>query len=346
MNRAEWWEEAAAFPRGRPRPLAAGSRAVVTGCAGFIGSHLCETLLALGCEVMGVDSLTEYYDPDLKRRNLAVCSQHPRFVFREEDLLALPAAELLTGADVCFHLAAQAGVRASWGRHFDEYLAWNVQATQKLLEGCLAPPVRERLQRFVYSSSSSVYGDQGRLPVSEDALPAPRSPYGVTKLAAEHLCVLYAANLGVPTVSLRYFTVYGPRQRPDMAFRKFLDRALRGETFNVYGDGSQTRDFTYVEDAVRANLLAAGCPEAGAVFNVGGGERVALRDALSRLQALLAEAGRSAPAIAYEEVARGDVRDTFADRGKVEAALGYRPFVSFDEGLARMVAWRLDEGEA
>jgi nucleoside-diphosphate-sugar epimerase len=330
------------LPQGLPAGLGEGTRAVVTGCAGFIGSHLSEALLGLGCEVVGVDALTDYYDPELKRENLAAALAHPRFRFLETDLLALEAAELLDGATVCFHLAAQAGVRASWGRHFEEYLARNVRSTQHLLEGCLLPAVRDRLVRFVYSSSSSVYGDQRELPVTEARLPRPHSPYGVTKLAAEHLCGLYAANHGVPAVSLRYFTVYGPRQRPDMAFRRFVESALDGREFPVFGDGSQTRDFTYVEDAVRANLLAVRDVPPGTVFNVGGGRRVSLREALAELQRLLEEARPDRPPrIVYDEVFAGDVRDTYADGARAEALVGYRPRIGFEDGLARMVSWAL-----
>lgn len=333
---------AASLPQGVPAALQPAGKVVVTGCAGFIGSALAEALLALGCRVVGVDALTDYYDPALKRENLAGMLEQERFTFLERDLLELDAVELLSGCTACFHLAAQAGVRASWGSYFTEYLARNVQSTQHLLEACLAAPVRDSLVRFVYSSSSSVYGDQPQLPVTEQALPAPRSPYGVTKLAAEHLCVLYSSNFSVPTSSLRYFTVYGPRQRPDMAFRKFIERAVAGESFRVYGDGSQTRDFTYVDDAVRANLLAVSPQTPCEVFNVGGGTRISLREALDLLQKLLAAVlPGSSPELIYEEMAKGDVQDTFADRAHVEAVIGYRPQVPFEEGLSREVDWAL-----
>ncbi len=320
--------------------LAPATPVVVTGCAGFIGSHLSEALLALGCRVTGVDSLTDYYDPDQKRANLARCREHPEFRFQEQDLNDLDAVALLRGARAVFHLAAQAGVRASWGGEFTRYLDWNVLATQRLLEAARQPEVSGSLARLVYSSSSSVYGDQPRYPVTEDDLPMPRSPYGVSKLAAEHLCVLYGENYGVPTSSLRYFTVYGPRQRPDMAFRKFLDAALDGRPFAVYGDGRQTRDFTFVADAVRANLLSTAAPGTAAVFNVGGGARVSLREALDLLTAELAGlAPDCRPSVTYEETARGDVRHTYADRSRVEVAVGYAPRVALAEGLAREAAW-------
>ncbi len=333
---------AATLPGGVPELLAGGPRVVVTGCAGFIGSHVCDALLGLGCEVVGIDALTDYYDPRQKQENLAGARRHPRFVFHAADLLDRDPIALLAGARACFHLAAQAGVRASWGRHFDEYVTRNLLATQHLLEACLAPEVRADLGCFVYSSSSSVYGNQRQLPVGEDALPRPHSPYGVTKLAAEHLCSLYAANHGVPTVSLRYFTVYGPRQRPDMAFRKFIEAALDRRPFAVYGDGRQTRDFTCVTDAVRANLLAVRAATPGAVLNVGGGRCVALREALAELQRLLDELQPGlAPRITYDEAFAGDVRDTYADGERARAAIGYRAQVPFTEGLEQMVRWAL-----
>ena len=323
-----------------PVVLTESPRVVVTGCAGFIGSHLCEALLALGCEVTGIDCVTDYYDTSLKRENLATFCDHPRMTFLERDINDVDAVELLAGARAVFHLAAQAGVRASWGGQFGDYLDRNVQATQRLLEACKDPSVAEGLVRFVYSSSSSIYGDRTDLPVSEAALPQPFSPYGVTKLAAEHLCVLYGANFGVPTSSLRYFTVYGPRQRPDMAFRKFLEAALDGKPWLVYGDGSQTRDFTFVADAVRANLLAVGAPNPWAVYNVGGGACITLTEALEMMRDYLGEeAPDLVPTIDYQNRVEGDVRDTWADPSHIHDELGYKAAVPFAEGLRREVAW-------
>ena len=341
MNRDELTALDLDLPAPVRQVLAPGAPVVVTGCAGFIGSAVTEALLHLGCRVTGVDCLTDYYDPALKEENLSGFRDHPEFTFRREDLTELDAGELLQGQRVVFHLAAQAGVRASWGRSFDEYLARNITATQRLLEAAKDLAGGD-LVRFVYSSSSSVYGDQPDLPVTEQALPQPRSPYGVTKMAAEHLCVLYSMNFGVPTSSLRYFTVFGPRQRPDMAFRKYIEAALDGRTFEVYGDGGQTRDFTYVVDAVRSNLLATVCDQPWAVFNTGGGSRVVFSEALELLQSLLAE---RVPGIAaevrYTETALGDVRDTFADREHVQRTIGYRPTVDFATGLAREVDWAI-----
>jgi UDP-glucose 4-epimerase len=342
MEGSELKETVASLPAGVREILKPGAPVVVTGCAGFIGSTLTEALLEMGCEVTGVDCLTDYYDIALKRENMAGFAGHPGFVFREEDLQTIDAVDLLAGKVACFHLAAQAGVRASWGESFQEYLGRNVMATQRLLEACRHQAVAGGLKRFVYSSSSSVYGDQSDLPVTEQALPQPRSPYGVTKMAAEHLCVLYAMNFGVPTSSLRYFTVFGPRQRPDMAFRKYIEAALDGRTFQVYGDGSQTRDFTYVADAVRSNLLAVAAEPDWAVFNTGGGSRLVFRDTLVTLQEILTERISGIEAtVEYEETAKGDVKDTFADRTHVEASIGYRPTVAFATGLAREVDWAI-----
>ncbi len=335
-------ENLAGLPAGVTDILRPGAPVVVTGCAGFIGSTLTQHLLALGCRVVGVDCLTDYYDPDLKRYNMREFADHPDFTMLQEDINDLDTTALLAGAVACFHLAAQAGVRASWGDYFAEYLSRNVLATQRMLESCRHEMVRGSLRRFVYSSSSSVYGDQPRLPVTEQALPQPRSPYGVTKMAAEHLCVLYSMNFQVPTSSLRYFTVFGPRQRPDMAFRRFIEQALDGRPFVVFGDGSQTRDFTFVGDAVRSNLLAVACEKEWEVFNTGGGSRLVFRDTLETLTAVLQERVPGLqPEIIYEETAKGDVKDTFADRSHVEATIGYRPTIDFREGLARQVDWVL-----
>lgn len=322
--------------------LRPGAEVVVTGCAGFIGSTVTEALLELGCRVTGVDCLTDYYDPLLKQENLSGFRDNPAFTFIQDDLNDVDPVALLTGKVACFHLAAQAGVRASWGEYFSEYLARNVMATQRLLEACKIGGVKQSLKRFVYSSSSSVYGDQEHLPVTEKALPQPRSPYGVTKMAAEHLCVLYSMNFSVPTSSLRYFTVFGPRQRPDMAFRIFIETALDGQPFQVYGDGSQTRDFTYVGDAVRSNLLAVACDNSWEVFNTGGGSRMVFSETLDMLTGLLKERVPGIePVIQYTETAKGDVKDTFADRQHVEKTIGYKPTITFAEGLAREVDWAI-----
>jgi len=332
-----------AAPRALHPALAEGSRVVVTGCAGFIGSHLTEALLDLGCRVTGVDALNDYYDPAQKREHLTGFADHPRFDFRHADLNDLDALELLEGATAVFHLAAQAGVRASWGAHFQDYLDRNLKATQRLLEACKDERVARGLVRFVYSSSSSIYGERTDLPVAETALPQPFSPYGVTKLAAEHLCVLYAANFGVPVSALRYFTVFGPRQRPDMAFRKFLEAALDGGVWRIYGDGEQTRDFTFVADAVIANLLAVGAEGPWGVYNVGGGARISLKEALDVMRDLLAEAAPDVtPVLEHVSTEKGDVRDTWSAPDLAREALGYESVVPFAEGLRQEVAWVLE----
>jgi len=248
---------------------------------------------------------------------------------------------LLADREIVFHFAAQAGVRASWGSEFDVYLESNIQATQRLLEALLAVKrAGAPLRRLVYSSSSSVYGNQEHYPVREDFDKHPFSPYGVSKLAAEHLCELYASNHGLPVSSLRYFTVYGPRQRPDMAFRKFLEAARRGEPWVVYGDGEQSRDFTYVDDVVRANLLAALDPTPYGAYNIGGGSRVVLKDALALLrEKALAHGLAQEIQIEHAGSVHGDVRHTGADGSRAASVLGFRVEVPLDEGLDRMAHW-------
>lgn len=308
-------------------------RALVTGAAGFIGSHLCERLLRDGAEVAGVDAFVPNYPRPWKEANLRRLRDQARFRFQEGDLLALDLPRLLANVEVVFHQAAMPGVRSSWGAEFQVYVDHNVRATQRLLEAAAG---LRHLRRIVYASSSSVYGDTPALPLGEEAVPQPISPYGVTKLAAEHLCHLYAVASGVPTVSLRYFTVYGPRQRPDMAFHRFAAALLQGREIVVYSDGEQTRDFTYVDDAVEANVRAALRPvDPGAVFNVGGGARISVNAALDLLQSAAGRAAR----IVRREAQRGDMRHTFADTRRAEAALEFRPAVSVAEGLRRELAW-------
>lgn len=311
-------------------------RALVTGAAGFIGSHLCGRLLREGAEVLGIDAFVPNYPRGWKEANLAPLRDQARFQFIEGDLSAVNLPALLAEVEVVFHQAAMPGVRSSWGADFQVYVDHNISATQRLLEAAAG---LRHLRRVVYASSSSVYGDAPALPLHEDALPQPISPYGVTKLAAEHLCRLYAVAYGVPTVSLRYFTVYGPRQRPDMAFHRFAAAILQGREIVVYSDGEQTRDFTFIDDAVEANLRAAARPvEPGAVINVGGGARISLNAALKLVEAA---AGRKAR-IVHAEAQRGDMRHTYADTGRAQAALGFRPVVPVAEGLRRELAW-MDE---
>lgn len=318
------------------RPVTGGpGRALVTGAAGFIGSHLCQRLLREGYALVGIDAFTDYYPRRVKEANLAGLAGDPRFTFREGDLLTADLPALLDGATVVFHQAAQPGVRGSWGAQFRAYVDNNILATQRLLEASRDLPT---LRRFVFASSSSVYGNTPTLPLREDARPEPYSPYGVTKLAGESLALLYGTNYGVPVVALRYFTVYGPRQRPDMAFHRFCVALLRDEEVSLYGDGHQTRDFTFVGDVVEANLLALGVGAVGQVFNIGGGARVPLREAL----AILEQAAGRAARIRHREAARGDVRHTYADTDRARQVLGYKPQVALADGLREELAWVAD----
>jgi UDP-glucuronate 4-epimerase len=304
----------------------------VTGCAGFIGSHLTEALLKDGHTVLGVDCFNDNYARADKRANLTRASEYERFRLLTADLVDVDAHALLDGADVVYHLAGEPGVRASWGTRFDRYTHHNVQATQRLLEAA-----RDRAGlRFVYASSSSVYGDALKLPTREDDTPRPRSPYGVTKLAAEHMCVLYGDEYGVDTVALRYFSVYGPRQRPDMAFRRFCEAIVAGVPIEIYGDGRQTRDFTYVADIIVATRAAGETrTRPGRVYNVGGGNRISLR---CTLEVLARIAGRPLD-VHYGERESGDVQDTGADTERARSELGFAPATSIEDGLTAELEW-------
>jgi len=306
-------------------------KVVVTGAAGFVGSHLVESLLRDGLEVTGVDAFVDYYPRTVKERNLARARDHRAFRFVEGRVQDLDLGPLLEGASHVYHLAAQAGVRASWGRDFALYTDHNVLATQRLLEAALAAG----RPRIVYASSSSVYGDSPSLPLREDSVCHPVSPYGVTKLAAEHLGHLYGRNHGLPVVSLRYFTVYGPRQRPDMAFHRFLKAARDREPIRVFGDGEQTRDFTFVEDIVAATRAAAATGRPGRVYNVGGGERVSLNGVLKIIEGITGWPFE----VRREEPQKGDMRDTAADTSEAQRDLGFRSTVSLAQGLAREWDW-------
>jgi nucleoside-diphosphate-sugar epimerase len=307
-------------------------KALVTGAAGFIGSHLAEALLADGSEVVGLDGFTDFYPRSVKEANLERARSHRSFELVEGLLQDAPLGPLLEGVDCIFHLAAQAGVRSSWGREFETYTNHNVLATQRLLEAASSAPRRPRV---VYASSSSVYGDVASLPFREDAACRPVSPYGVTKLAAEHLALLYERSHALPVVALRFFTVYGPRQRPDMAFHRFLKAALRDESVRVFGDGTQTRDFTYVSDIVAAVRAARDRGRTGCVYNIGGGQRLALTEVLARIEAVTDRKLR----VEHAAAQKGDMRDTFADTSAAERDLGFRPSVALEEGLGREWEW-------
>ncbi len=305
---------------------------MVTGVAGFVGSTLAGRLLDDGHDVIGVDALTDYYDPVLKYDNLRRL-ENSRLRVLQSDLNDLDLAALIADVEVIYHQAGQPGVRRSWGSDFDRYAQDNVCATQKLLEAALRAP---RLRRFVYASSSSVYGNAPRFPTEETDRPQPLSPYGVTKLAAEHLCGLYAENYGLPTVSLRYFTVYGPRQRPDMAFTRFCRSFRDGEEITVFGTGDQIRDFTFVSDVVEANLrVAEGRIAAGAVFNVAGGTSTTVNEVLE----LLGEISGKDPTINRGAPVPGDVLQTGGSTHAIRAAIGWTPAVSLAEGLEEQYRW-------
>lgn len=302
------------------------TRALVTGCAGFIGSHLSERLLDEGWEVVGVDCFTQFYARERKEANLSGALASRGFELHELDLSRDPLDELVDGVDAVFHLAAQAGVRGSFGDGFGDYVRNNVQATQRLLEAFAG----RDLQRFVYASSSSVYGDPEHSPTAESEPRCPRSPYGMTKVATEELAQLYHRAEGVPVVGLRYFTVFGPRQRPDMAFSRFVSRALAGEPLDILGDGRQTRDFTYVSDAVDATVAAAAHGRSGAVYNVGGGTPARVEEVVTLLEGLLGHR----VAVRHARPARGDVRSTCSDGSRARRDLGWEPRVTLAEGLA------------
>jgi UDP-glucose 4-epimerase len=310
-------------------------RCIVTGVAGFIGSSLADRLVADGLDVIGVDGFTENYARSIKEANLAMLREAAQFSLVEGDLMELDLRRLLDGVTVIFHLAGEPGVRSSWGAPFRRYVERNVLVTQRLLEAAGTLPVK----RFVFASSSSIYGDVTRLPVDEDEVPRPISPYGVTKLAAEHLTSVYGRNGLTPTVALRYFTVYGPRQRPDMAFHRFIWGMLSNAQLTLHGDGEQTRDFTFVDDVVDATMAAGLGAEVGVqwgrTYNVGGGSRVSLNAVIGALERIIGKPAR----LAHQPDQPGDVRHTYADCSAARADLGFAPKHDLESGLAAEVAW-------
>lgn len=308
---------------------------LVIGAAGFIGSHLAQGCLEQGHRVLGIDSFTSYYEPELKRANVAQMEDHAAWTFLEGDLVDLDLISLLDGIEVVFHLAAQPGVRASWGQTFGVYVDSNVTALQRLLEASRSVA----LERFVFASSSSVYGDATRFPTTEESSLQPISPYGATKVLGEHLCRLYHRSHALPIVMLRYFTVYGPRQRPDMAFNKLIRAALEHEEIVIYGDGGQTRDFTFVRDAVDGTIAAAVDGHSGAVYNLGGGARTSMNEVLEMIADLTGE-DLNVRRVAAQA---GDARNTAADTSRARAQLGFAPSRSLYEGLSEQVAWHRGE---
>ncbi len=313
--------------RGSPR-----QHVVVTGTAGFIGSHLAEALLDRGHDVVGIDAFTGGYPPADKWSNISGLLTRPGFELHQLDLTVADVDALLAGATAVFHLAARPGVRTSFGPEFSRYLHDNVLATQRLVESC----VRGQVPRLIFASSSSVYGDAPSYPTTEESRTRPVSPYGVTKLAAEHLCQAYAqlARSSMTVAILRYFTVYGPRQRPDMGFRRFIEAALADRSIPVYGDGGQTRDFTYVGDVVRATLLAMTAPVEAEAINIGG-QRVTLNEAIGLIEVAIGRRLR----VEHRPPRPGDARHTGADGTRAELLLGYRPETDLAVGLAAQAAW-------
>ena len=304
---------------------------LVTGAAGFIGSHLCRKLIKEGFSVAGIDSFTDSYPKWIKERNIKPLMREKKFKLLSSDLNDLELKKLLSKTDYVFHHAAQAGVRASWGENFSVYIKNNIEATQKLLEAAK----NSRIKKFIYASSSSVYGFCPELPMSETSSLYPFSPYGVSKLAAEHLCFLYFKNYNVPTVSLRFFTVYGPGQRPDMAFHKFFKAIAEDKQITVYGDGKQTRDFTYVDDIIEANFssLKNGVP--GEIYNIGGGSRKKLEEIFPLIESICQKKIK----IHREEKQRGDVPHTLADIQKAHKELNYSPQIQLSDGLKEEWTW-------
>lgn len=311
-------------------------RALVTGCAGFIGSHLTESLLESGCEVVGVDCFNNNYGRTQKLRNLESARSWDDFEFVPIDLARGDLHDFVAECDVVFHLAAEPGVRSSWGERFETYVRNNVIAIQHLLEAAQAFPDK----RLVFASSSSVYGQAERFPTHEDVMPRPVSPYGVTKLTAEHLCATYHANFGVDAVALRYFSVYGPRQRPDMAFSIFCAAQLDGTPITVFDDGSQARDFTFVSDIVAATRSAGITPKIGGrTYNIGGGSQIALNRGIELIEEL---SGRRLE-VRRVDRQHGDVRATCADTTRASAELRFVATVPFEEGLRRQFEWVMAE---
>ena len=306
-------------------------RALVTGAAGFIGSHLCERLVAEGYSVTGVDAFTAYYDRADKLSNLGALEGAPRFALVEADLTKMDLAPLLADAPLVFHLAAQPGVAPSFGEGFARYTSDNMLATQRVLEAA----AEAKCPRVVWASSSSVYGDAAAYPCIEEQTPtAPRSPYGVTKRACEDLAAIYGSG-GLSTVGLRYFTVYGPRQRPDMAMRKLCEALIDGASFPMYGDGSQSRDFTHVADAVDATLRAGLAADPAPIYNVGGGHEATLAEVVALLEELSGET-----AVLDRRPDRfGDVKRTCADTTRAQQDLGWHPTVALRDGLRSELEW-------
>lgn len=310
-------------------------KCLVTGAAGFIGSHLSESLIREGYTVTGVDCFTDYYPRSQKEKNIGKLKKDKKFTFIESDLLRLDLKSIISQTDYIFHQAAQAGVRASWGDDFKIYTENNINVTQRLLEASIGT----KIKRFIFASSSSVYGDARNIPMKEEDHLYPLSPYGVSKMACESLCYLYWRGFSLPVISLRYFTVFGPRQRPDMAFHRFIKSILNDKEISIYGDGNQTRDFTYISDIVKANISAMERGDEGGIYNIGGGSRVSLNDVLKILERITGKKIK----VKYNKPEKGDMRHTWADIKRAEKDLNYLPSVGLEDGLEKEYKWLKEE---
>ncbi|MCD6454113.1 MAG: GDP-mannose 4,6-dehydratase [Candidatus Aminicenantes bacterium] len=308
-------------------------RAVVTGAAGFIGSILCERLLKEGWKIIGVDCFRDYYSIEIKKKNIANCLRSSNFTLIEEDI-SISSLDFIKEGDFIFHLAAQPGVRKSWGSEFQYYINDNIVSTQRLLEKVK----KIKISKFIFASSSSVYGQSKSFPLREDSLTLPFSPYGVTKLAGENLAILYHGNFGVPVVSLRFFTVFGRRQRPDMAFHKAMKSIITGEEFTVYGDGTQVRDFTHVDDTIEGIILAAERGKPGHIYNLGSEREITLVEALNIIEKVTGKRIK----IRKMQWAKGDVSKTLASIEKARKELGYGPKKTMEEGIEEEWNWIKD----
>ena len=302
--------------------------ALITGVAGFIGSSLAEKLLKDNFKVIGIDSFTNYYSPHIKEKNIENCLKHPNFSLIHQDLDTLDLSASVEKAEYFFHLSAQPGVRASWGKEFATYVKNNISVTQKILESLKN---NTTLKKFIFASSSSVYGNQSSKMNEETSLTRPVSPYGVTKLAAENLANLYFKNYGVPTISLRYFTVYGPKQRPDMAFTRFFYSIIKEQKLTIFGNGEQTRDFTYVDDVVKATINAATSDHVGEILNIGAGSVFSLM----QITEFMKEITEQKLEINFKKEQKGDVKHTSADISKSEKLINYKSSTDIKYGLTQ-----------
>ena len=302
--------------------------ALITGVAGFIGSSLAAKLLKDNFNVIGIDSFTNNYSARIKEKNIENCLKHTNFSLIRQDLDTLDLSASVEKADYFFHLSAQPGVRASWGKEFATYVKNNISVTQKILESLKN---NTTLKKFVFASSSSVYGNQSSMMNEDTSLTRPVSPYGVTKLAAENLANLYFKNYGVPTISLRYFTVYGPKQRPDMAFTRFFYSIIKEQKLTIFGNGEQTRDFTYVDDVVKATMNAAASDHVGEILNIGGGSVFSLM----QITEFMKEITEQKLEINFKKEQKGDVKHTSADISKAEKLINYKSNTDIKYGLTQ-----------